>query len=260
MFQETDENGKDRVVLVDVTTAHRFWPGKDAVGQRLRFVGKRPDGTLPPWMTVVGVIGNIKHDGLDSDPVPHLYASSYQFPTKALSIALRTSEPASGLESQIRQRVQAVDPGLPVFKVQDMEQVVNASLAPRRFSAQLVGLFAVLALILSTVGIYGLLAYLVGQRRQEIGVRIALGAQNRDIRRLILWQGGRLALAGILFGLLSAFVASRAIVTLLYAVKPLDPLIFVSTPLLLGAVALLASYIPARRAAAIDPSTALRQE
>jgi putative ABC transport system permease protein len=260
MFQETDEPGKDQVVLVDVTTARRFWPGKDAVGQRMRFVGKRPDGKPFPWFTVVGVIGNIKHDGLDSDPVPHLYASSYQFPAKTLSIALRTSEPASDLDAQIRQRVQAVDPNLPVFKVQDMDQVVNASLAPRRFSAQLVGLFAILALILSTVGIYGLLAYLVGHRRQEIGVRIALGAQGRDIRRLILWQGGRVALFGILFGLVSALLASRAIASLLYAVKPLDPLIFISTPLVLGVVALLASYIPARRAAAIDPATALRQE
>ena len=208
---------------------------------------------------IIGVIRDIKHDGLDIDGVPHVYTSIFQFPSRQLNLVIRTSLPAAALDTQIRREVQAIDPGLPVFGLRAMSQVIDASLGARRFSAQLVAVFAALAILLASVGIYGLLAYLVGQRSDEIGIHMALGARPSDIRRMILGKAALLAGSGIVIGLLLAASAAPAVSVLLYRVRPIDPIVFLVVPVLLGGVAALASYLPARRATTVDPVVALHQ-
>ena len=254
-FTEEDEDGKPRVAIVDESTARRYWADGDPTGRRVRF-GQNPNA---PWMTVVGVVKDIKHDGLDVDGVPHIYVSIYQSADRAFSVVLRTSLPAATLEPQIRGVIQGIDHGLPVFGVSSMDDVLDASLAPRRFSADLVSGFAGLALLLASLGIYGLLAYMVGQRSREIGLRIALGARREDILKLILGKGFMLATAGIVAGVVFAASGASAMASLLYGVRPHDPAVFVFVPLLLLVVTVLASYIPARRAAMMDPIAALRE-
>src|SRR5690348_6447351 len=260
-FTEADENGKLPVVIIDEATARRYWwPDRDPVGRRLRIrlrFGRNP--VNPSWSTVVGVVKNIKHDGLDVDGVPHLYVPLNQFVGRTLSLALRTSLPASTLEAQIRGEIQSVDPGLPVFNVTSMDEVLDASLASRRFSANLVAGFAGGALLLASIGIYGLLAYMVGQRSREIGIRMALGAQRGDVLKLILRKGVTLAAVGIVAGVIAAALSASFMASLLYGVRPRDPAIFTLVPLLLLAVAIAASYIPAWRATKVDPIATLRE-
>jgi putative ABC transport system permease protein len=176
-----------------------------------------------------------------------------------LSFALRTSLPASTLEAQIRGAIQSVDPGLPVFNVTSMDEVLDASLASRRFSANLVAGFAGGALLLASIGIYGLLAYMVGQRSHEIGIRMALGARRDDILRMFLRKGVALAGVGIVAGLVFSASTASMMASLLYGVRPHDPAVFLIVPLLLLAVAALASYLPARRATKVNPIVALRE-
>jgi predicted permease len=254
-FTEGDEDGKPLVAIIDESTAHKYWPTGDPLGRRVRF-GKDPTA---PWTTVVGIIKNIKSDGLDIDGVPHIYVSTYQDPSKQVSVVLRTSLPATLLEPQIRHEIQSIDPGLPVFNVSSMNDVLDRSLASRRLSADLVGGFAGLAVLLASIGIYGLLAYMVGQRSHEIGVRMALGARRGDILRLFLRKGVALAGVGIVAGVVfSAFTASM-MASLLYGVRPHDPAVFLIVPLLLFVIAVLASYLPARRATKVNPMIALRE-
>jgi len=259
-FTEDDENGKLPVAIIDEATARRYWwPDHDPVGRRLRIRLRFGQNPVNPWSTVVGVVKNIKHDGLDVDGVPHLYVPLNQFLGRSLSLALRTSLPTSTLEAQIRGAIQSVDPGLPVFGVTSMDEILDASLASRRFSANLVAGFAGGALLLASIGIYGLLAYIVGQRSREIGIRMALGARREDILRMFLRKGVALAGIGIVAGV--AFSASTAsmMASLLYGVRPHDPAVFLIVPLLLLAVAALASYLPARRATKVNPVIALRE-
>src|SRR5215813_5258330 len=258
-FTEDDENGKLPVAIIDEATARRYWPDHDPVGRRLRIRLRFGQNPVNPWSTVVGVVKNIKHDGLDVDGVPHVYVPLNQFVGRSLSLALRTSLPASTLEAQIRGAIQSLDPGLPVFNVTSMDEVLDASLASRRFSANLVTGFAALALLLASIGIYGLLAYMVGQRWREIGLRIALGAGRGDVLKLILQKGVTLAVAGIVAGLIAAASSASFMASLLYGVRPRDPGVFMLVPLLLFVVAIAASYIPAWRATKVDPIVALRE-
>jgi putative ABC transport system permease protein len=254
-FTEADEHGKPLVAIIDESTARKYWPASDPLGRRVRFGRDR----TKPWTSVVGVVKDIKSDGLDIDGVPHIYVSTYQDNSKRLSVVLRTSLPATLLEPQIRHEIQSIDSGLPVFNVSSMNDVLDRSLASRRFSADLVGGFAGLAVLLASIGIYGLLAYIVGQRSREIGIRMALGARREDILRMFLRKGVALAGMGIVAGV--AFSASTAsmMASLLYGVRPHDPAVFLIVPLLLLAVAALASYLPARRATKVNPIVALRE-
>jgi putative ABC transport system permease protein len=254
-FTEGDEDGKQPVVIIDETTASKYWPTRDPLGQRVRF-GEDP---TKPWMTVVGIVKDIKSDGLDIDGIPHIYVPIYQSPNRDLSIVLRTSLPAKVLEPQIRHEIQSIDPGLPAFDVSSMNDVVDRSLASRRFSAELVVGFAAVALLLASIGIYSLFAYMVGQRSREIGLRMILGAPGADILKLVLRKGLVLASVGIVAGVVFSACTASMMASLLYGVRPHDPAVFLAVPLLLLVVALLASYIPAWRATKLDPIVALRE-
>src|SRR6516164_2934430 len=221
-FTEGDEDGKPLVAIIDESTAHKYWPDRDPLGRRVRFAR---DPTKP-WTTVVGIIKDIKSDGLDVDGVPHIYVSTYQDNSKRLSVVLRTSLPANLLEPQIRHEIQGIDPGLPVFNVSSMNDVLDRSLASRRFSADLVGGFAGLAVLLASIGIYGLLAYIVGQRSREIGIRMALGARRDDILRMFLRKGVALAGVGIAVGLVFSASTASMMASLLYGVRPMIRLCF----------------------------------
>jgi putative ABC transport system permease protein len=259
-FTEADENGKLPVVIIDEATARCYWwPDHDPVGRRLRIRLRFGRNPVNLWSTVVGVVKDIKHDGLDVDGVPHIYVPLNQFVGRSLSLALRTSLPTSTLEPQIRGAIQGVDPGLPVFGVTSMDKVLDASLASRRFSANLVAGFAGGALLLASIGIYGLLAYMVSQRSREIGIRMALGARRDDILRMLLRKGVALAGVGIVAGLVLSAATASMMASLLYGVRPHDPAVFLIVPLLLLAVAALASYLPARRATKVNPMIALRE-
>jgi predicted permease len=260
-FTEDDDTGKQPVAIVDESTARTYWPDRDPIGRRLSIRSPRGAAT-PPWCTVVGVIKDIKSDGLDQSGAPHIYRPIYQFPglrSSPLSVTVRTSLSATSVEPLIRREIQAVDPDLPVFNVRTMNEVIDGSLASRRFSAELVGVFAVVALLLASMGIYGLLAYMVGQRAHEIGVRMALGAMPSTIGKMIVSRGAGLAGIGVGIGLLLSGIMAPLISSLLYGVRPLDPEVFLAVPLILMVVALLASYIPARRAARVNPIVALHE-
>jgi putative ABC transport system permease protein len=261
-FLESDEGGKQEVAIIDETTARRYWSGIDPVGRRFR-MGVNP---RLPWVTVVvvvvGIVKDMKQDGLDTDGVPHIFRPIYQqspLRSRAVSVVARTPLPASLLESQIRKEIQTLDPALPVFNVRSMNDLMDASIAPRRFSAELVGVFAAVAMLLSSIGIYGLLAYMVGQRSREIGIRVALGAERSDILKLILGKGLSLAGTGIAIGLILSAISAPLIAGLLYGVHPIDVIVFVTVPLILLVVAFLATYIPARRATIVDPIIALHE-
>ena len=261
-FTEDDDTDKQSVAIVDESTARTYWPDRDPIGRRLSM--RTPRGAAnPPWCIVVGVIKDINSDGLDQSGAPHIYRPIYQFPgSRALSksVTVRTSFSATSLEPQIRREIQAVDPDLPVFNVRTMTEVIDGSLASRRFSAELVGVFAVVALLLASVGIYGLLAYMVGQRSHEIGVRMALGAMPSTIGKMIVSRGAGLAGIGVGIGLIVSGIMAPLISSLLYGVRPLDPEVFIAVPVILMVVVLLASYIPAWRAARVNPIVALRRE
>src|SRR6476646_550886 len=261
-FTEADDIGKQPVAIVDESTARTYWPDRDPIGRRLSM--RSPRGAAnPPWCTVVGVIKDIKSDGLDQSGAPHIYRPIYQYPgfrSLSKSLTVRTSLSAASLAPQIRRELQAVDPNLPVFNLRTMNEVIDGSLASRRFSAELVGVFAVVALLLASVGVYGLLAYMVGQRSQEIGVRMALGAMPSTIGGMIVSHGAGLAGIGVGIGLILSGIMAPLISSLLYGVRPLDPEVFVAVPVILMVVVLLASYVPAWRAARVNPIVALRRE
>jgi predicted permease len=260
-FAEDDDTGKQPVAIVDESTARTYWPDRDPIGRRLS-IRNISGAANPPWCTVVGVIKDIKSDGLDQSGAPNIYRPIYQFRgfrSLSLSVAVRTSLPATSLEPLIRREIQAVDPDLPVFNVRTMNEVIDGSLASRRFSAELVAVFAVVALLLASVGIYGLLAYMVGQRSHEIGVRMALGALPSSIGKMIVSRGVGLAGIGVGVGLILSGIMAPLISSLLYGVRPIDPEVFIAVPLILMVVVLLASYIPARRAARVSPIIALRE-
>ena len=255
-FTEDDVDGKEPVAVVDETTARLYWGDRDPIGKRLRL----GTNATQPWVKLVGIVKDVRHDGLDRDGVPHVYVSLYQRQGRVFSVVLRTSLAASALEPQIRREIQSVDPGLPVFNVRSMSEVIDVSLASRRFSAELVGAFAGLALLLAALGIHGLLSYLAAQRTHEIGIRMALGARAADIRKMVLGHGLRLAGSGVVAGLILAALGAPLMASLLYGVRTYDITVFVAVPLILLLVALAAGYLPARRAARVDPTVALRED
>ena len=257
LFTEQDDEKSPGAVVISQTLAQKFFPGEDPVGRRIRFRGGR---TEPPWMTIVGITQDVKTEGLDVDNRPQIYFSILQISNLSLALTIRTVSDPGALAEAVRREVRAVDPDLPVYGIRTMEEVMAKAVSQRRFSMVLLGVFALIAHLLSAVGISGVMAYSVSQRTHEIGVRMALGAQPRDVLRMIITQGLILICSGMAAGLAGAFIVTRFLSGLLFNVSPRDPLTFAGITLLLAAVALLACYVPARRATKVDPMIALRYE
>jgi predicted permease len=256
-FNEQDDTTRPIAVIVDEYMAEQLWPGQDPIGKRIHIV------ELPskdPWQTVVGVVGRVKQDSLDSNPRIAFYLAHTQFPARAMTVAFRGRTSPEALLSASRNELRNLDPDLPMYYVRTMEQRVDESLARRRFSMLLLGVFASIALALATIGIYGVMAYLVNQGTRELGIRIALGASRRNILKLVVRQGMALAFAGVTLGLAASFLLTQLIRSLLFGVRATDPITFAGISLLLAIITLLACYIPAQRAARIDPLTSVRCE
>jgi putative ABC transport system permease protein len=256
-FADSDDTTAPPAALIDEAMARRYWPNEDPVGRRIKF-GRQ--GSKAPWMAIAGIVGNIKTDGFEVPDQPHLYVPILQNPGVALAVYLRTTSNPEILTQSVRQQVQAVDPNLPVFGERTMEDLVAASLAQRRFAMQMVSIFGLVALLLAGIGIYGVISYSVTQRTREIGIRIALGAQPRDVLRLVVGQGMILSLIGSGIGVVLTVLLTRFLASLLFGISPNDPLTLVVTSLLLMVVAALACYFPARRATKVDPMVALRDQ
>lgn len=254
-FNDLDTDKAPQVAVVNESFAETYWPNQDPLGRRFRETSAES-----PWITVIGVIANARTDSLAEASVPQVYLALYQAGTHHLAIVLRGHLDPSAVPANVREAVQSVDSTLPVFGAQMLSDTAAASLAERRFSMEMLAAFAVTALLLAALGIYGVISYIVAGRTHEIGIRRALGAQRANILRLVLRQGLSLALAGAAIGLAAAFVVSRFMADLLYGVAPRDPLTFAGVAVLLIFVALGASYIPARRALRVGPVVALRYE
>jgi predicted permease len=256
-FNHQDTPEKPVVVLIDEHMAREFWPNEDPIGKRIHIVELTSEN---PWQTVVGVVGQVKQDSLDSNPRIAYYLSQNQIPVRTMTVTLRSGADPGVLTAAAKDVVRFLDPGLPLYNVRTMTGRVDESLARRRFSMLLLGLFAGLALALAVIGIYGVISYLVNQGTREIGVRMALGATQRDILSLVIRQAMTLSFSGVALGLSGAFVITRFIRSLLFGIEATDALTFTVVPTLLVLAALLASFVPARRAAKVHPMIALRYE
>jgi predicted permease len=254
-FADADREGAPGVVVVNETLARALWPDGDALGKRLSFEGARG-----PFYEVVGVARDGKYRSLGDRSRPYVYRPLMQSYEPKMTLVVRTSGEPTALAGAVREQLRALDPNLPVADVKTLEDQFDLSLLPSRVAAWTLGGFGLLALALAAIGVYGVVSYSVAQRTREIGVRVALGATRRDVLRLVLGDGLKMVAAGLLVGLLLAFAATRLVAGFLYGVTASDPLTFAGVPLLLGAVAALAGYLPARRATKVDPMKALRYE
>jgi putative ABC transport system permease protein len=252
---DSDTAQSPAVIVVNQTLARRFWPGGSAIGGRLA-----TDQPVRRVAEIVGVTGDVKPDRMDGEDWPTIYSPYAQAPSTAMTLAVRTAGQPLGLALAVTREVHRLDPDQPVVDVRTMKEVVNLAVAGARFNTVLLVSFAGVAFLLAAVGIYGVVSYDVSQRTNEIGIRMALGAQPADVRRLILGQGARLAVYGIVAGLLGAGVLTRWMGTMLFGVNPTDAWTYMAVSILLAVVALGASYVPSRRAMVPDPVIALRHE
>jgi putative ABC transport system permease protein len=256
-FADSDNETAPLVGLVNATMARRFWTNGDPIGKRIL---RGHPGENEKWVTIVGVVADTKLYGLDNPARLEVYYPFRQQPNSDMSLVVRSTVDPASLTSSIRAAVAAIDKDQPIFDIHTMQQLVDDSISTRRLTLVLLGIFSALALILAAIGIYGVMAYSVALRTQEIGIRMALGAQRQDVLRLVLGQGARIAFFGVAIGLAVAGVLARLLSSLLFSVSASDPFTFASVAVLLIAVALLACYIPARRALHVDPIIALRYE
>jgi putative ABC transport system permease protein len=263
-FTAQDTQRSPRVAVIDEAFARQQFPDQEALGQHLA-----GDGKDNPDAEIVGVVAHVKHFGLDAVErvQTQLYLPFNQAPDALLpllaprmNLIIRTTADPLNLTAAVRREVQALDPNQPVYNVSTMEQTLDQSLVTQRLSMTLLAFLAALALILAAVGIYGVMSYTVTQRSHEIGIRMAIGAQQRDVFKMVIGRGMMLALIGVALGLVGAFGLTRLMTTMLYGVEPTDPATFVSIGILLIGVALVACYVPGRRATKVDPLVALRYE
>ncbi len=254
-FTDQDQQNTEPVVIIDETLAREYWPNENAVGQHMRL------GSRSPWATIVGIVGHAKQSDLAGDVVKgKYYFPLFQQPIPLATFVVRSQSDPSRLGTAIRDTVLAVDPTLAVSNIKTLSDMVGNSLGARRFVVTLLGIFAGMALLMAVLGLYGVISYSVTQRTQEIGIRMALGAQRREVLRLVIGQGMALAGIGVAIGLIASMSFSRVLKNQLFQVSAFDPLTFTVTALALIAAALLASYFPARRATRVDPMEALRYE
>jgi ABC-type antimicrobial peptide transport system permease subunit len=244
------------VAIVSAAMARRYWPGQNPIGGRLRFDGGEND----PWFTVVGLVEDVRQLGLSRDAPPLLFLPYQQFALPFTSVAVRSSLPEGTVAAMLKAQLAGIDRDLPFGDMTSLKAAVESNVDQPRFRAMLIGTFALLALALAAVGVYGLISYTVAQRTREIGIRVALGAAPRQVIVPVIREGVMLALAGIGLGLAGAFVAARTLSAFLFGVGTSDPLTFTGVALLMLLVAVVASYIPSRRALSVDPIVALRAE
>jgi predicted permease len=256
-FTEQDTRESLRVAIIDENMARTYWPNADPIGKRLKPGDADSDA---PWLTIVGVVANVKQYALDTESRVAYYTPHQQSPAGTMFVVVRTATDPLGVAAAVTREARAMDPNVPVYDIKTMEQRLSESLARRRFAMLALGLFAVVAMLLAVVGIYGVMSYAVAERTREIGIRVALGAQTRDVLKLIIGQGLVLAGIGVALGLAGAAAVTRVMSSMLFGVSATDPATFAGVVLLLIRSALLASVIPARRATKVDPLVALRYE
>jgi putative ABC transport system permease protein len=256
-FTAQDSRDNPRVSIVNETFVKRYFPNEDPVGKRFTFGGGGPNAR---WITIVGVVRDTKRQGIDQPVRIESWMPLAQMPSGSMDVVLRTTGAPLALSNAVREAVWSLDRDLPIPGIQTIEQILSERVAQRRLNMLLLGLFAMVALILAAVGIYGVMNYAVTQRTNEIGVRIALGAQSGDVIGLVLKQGMALTLVGVAIGLIATFAMTRLMTSLLFGVSATDPITFAAIAALLIGVALLACWIPARRATKVDPMVALRYE
>jgi putative ABC transport system permease protein len=255
LFNDGDNEKAPEVAVINQAMAETYWRGEDPLGKRFRVSARSKT-----WATIVGVIADARTESLAEAGVPQIYLSLYQRMPKELAVFLRGDLDASAIPEEVRAMVQSVNPELPVYGAKTLDDAVSWSLEQRRFSMDIVAAFAVTALLLAALGIYGVISYIVGERTRDIGIRLALGAQRGKIMAMVLRQGLVLAMAGAGVGLVGSVIVSHLMAGLLYGVSPTDLLTFAGVTLVLTAVALAACYIPARRAMRVDPLVALHYE
>jgi putative ABC transport system permease protein len=253
-FGTQDQLNSPTALIINQMMANRFWPNQDALGKQIKFVEDNSVGII------VGIVGDAKQYWIEEEQRPQLYVAFSQSPGIFATMVMRTSVEPLSLAEQVRQAVWKVDPDQPMWKIRTVESLVDRSVADRKFLMALMGIFAGLALVLTVVGLYGVISYLVNQRTQEIGIRMALGAQVGHILTMVLKQGMLLVLSGVALGLGASWLLTRLMTKLLFQVSATDPIAFIGISTLLVVVALLACYLPARRATKIDPLQALRYE
>ncbi len=257
-FEDSDKREVPPVAIINETMARKFWSGEDPLGKRMRL--GTPEMGLP-WFTIVGVVRDTRPFGLEAAIPAEFFVSCLQLGSWVdMSLVVRTTSNSPGMATALRERVAALDREMVTSSVRTMEERLSATMAGRRSATFTIGVFAVLALVLAGMGIYGVMSYSVAQRTHEIGVRMALGATRRDVLKLAIGHGFLLTLAGVAFGLIGAWVLTRALASMLFEVRPTDPLTLIVMTALLFGVALLACHIPARRATKVDPIVSLRYE
>jgi putative ABC transport system permease protein len=260
-FTPEDTLKSPLVVIINETLARKYFPNENPVGKRLQpSINVTPGDDSEPFREIVGVVGDVKYRSLRRDPGPEMYGPEAQLPFNALSIVIRTDGEPAGLTAAVRETVKRMDPDMPIYDIRPMANYVEGALAQSRFNGLLLGVFSGVALLLTAIGLYGVTSYSVSQRTQEIGIRVALGAQPADVFRLVVGQGVRQTILGLVLGLAAAFAVTRTMASLLYGVSASDAPTFAGTSLMLLAVACAACYIPARRATRVDPLVALRYE
>ena len=256
-FNDSDNAESAGVALINETAAQRFWPGEDPIGKRFK-QGRAESKN--PWLTIVGVCGGVSHTALGVGAQPEIYTSFAQNPGPVITLVARTTSDPRNVAANVRGEVSALDKDLPASNIKFMDEIISGTVAQPRLYTLLLGIFAALALLLATIGIYGVMSYSVTQRTREIGIRMALGAQRGDVLKLVVKQGMFLALVGIIIGLIFSLVTTRVLASLLYGVSATDPWTFVIISILLVGITLLACLIPARKATKVDPMIALRYE
>lgn len=260
-FNDGDNEQSLRVIIIDDSMAQENWPGQDPIGKRMVLaLGPEPHGGAMPWMTVVGVVRQVKNYGVDQPSRVESYVPNAQFPAGDGNLVLRSRQDPAHLVSALRRTMHSLDPNMPLYNVRTLRAVSEENVAPRKLSVFLLSLFSGIALVLAALGIYGVMAYAVTGRMHEIGLRIALGAQPRDVLRLVLGQGARVASAGVFAGVIASLALTHLMSSLLFGVSATDPMTFAGVAVLLSGVALLACYIPTRTAMTLDPAVALRCE